>query len=343
MISTGHGHSTSRLRRYSAASAPSIRGSLAEKGHGRPALGVLGGELVEGVAEDPQALARLEPAEEDELGRGAVGFLRLGGAFSGGLGGERARVLLHEVALGELPAPRPHPVEHVGAGADQHVAHLDAAPLDEVVGEVVDRLKDGAVCLQHPARRAVGADRDRRVLERDSKPAGAERVVAVAEDLGEVDDVERPLLLELAQAAIGLIGADRVAMAGLDRFRRRLREPLQVDPALAVVPDPVAERIRGGLLPAGEQQRHLVLGVGQRLGQRCVGGADPAGPGRADELVAGDADAWLAAPRPAAGSRPGRSRARAGPARALRARHRADFATRRRSAPPGAPAIRAHR
>ena len=57
-----------------------------------------------------------------------------------------------------------------------------------------------------------------------------------------------------------------------------------------------------------------MLGVGQRLGQRCVGGADPTGPGWADELVAGDADAWLGL----LGRRQARARVEAEPERARR-------------------------
>ena len=106
-------------------------------------------------------------------------------------------------------------------------------------------------------------------------------------------------------------------MAGLDPVRRRLRAGVAArSRARGNARTQWLNGSAGGLLPAGEQQRHLLPAVGQRLGQRRVRGADPAGQRRADELVAGDADAW----RGLVGPRRSRRRVEPEPERARRQR-----------------------
>ena len=86
------------------------------------------------------------------------------------------------------------------------------------------------------------ADCDRRVRERPPLALGEQAVVAVAERLGKVDDVDRALAVGLGEPQVGEIGALGLEVAVEDARQLGLGELDEPNALAGVVVLPVRER-----------------------------------------------------------------------------------------------------
>ena len=83
-------------------------------------------KIVQGGHERLDSLAFLEPAEEDEPTDAFASARVLRRAAVDG----RAREIRRDDGMLDLPSARAHPVEHVGARADDDIRQLDGGTLE---------------------------------------------------------------------------------------------------------------------------------------------------------------------------------------------------------------------
>ena len=246
-----------------------------------------GRQPVQGVAEQGQPLAALEPAEEDEFLDRTIAFrVRPHAACATRPRQGRGRQQVGQDAAGRRQAPAllREPLEHVAAGADQDVGQGHALPLQVVdlqVDHVVDQL---VVALLVPQRRAVHTDAERRPLEGQALVLRQQAVIAVAPPLVEMDHIEvivllQPLVSQVRSADIGIIIDGEI----------RLWERNDFQPFLGVTRHPVFDRLRLAVSPASVQVGHVVAGPQQRLGQAHVQRRDVPVAHRTQQAVACDA------------------------------------------------------
>ena len=182
---------------------PALRGQpaapLAEEGDGVRDLATLV-EQVDRVAEDLDALACLEPAEEDQvpaLDHVAVLARGAGSGVDRRDVGEVDDVGLHEdVGLGQPVADPVHERQQVRGPADHHVGELDALLLGVRRRDQVGVGDREHLVVPVPDVRRRRLDQEQRFAEREPEPLGHQRVDQAAAPLGGVDDVERLLVTQ---------------------------------------------------------------------------------------------------------------------------------------------------
>ncbi len=234
-------------------------GVSAEEGD-REAGQPIAADPVEGVGEDPDTLAFLQPTEEHDV----VQRLPTRAAIERRFGFEVGEVPGGEVRDGapilrELPAVIRHPAHQVATGPDDGVGQLGAASLHERggLGRRVDL--EAAVGLVEPVDRAVHEVHETGPGERQARGTGRGREVGEALPVLEHDRVQLLAPEQLVQAvAVGLGGGAH----GVGSV-----EPMDADPGLAVERSPL--RVHG-LGPPAVVAVDLVTGPRQH--DRHVGG-----------------------------------------------------------------------
>ncbi len=162
-------------------------------------------------------------------------------------------------APGQLPPPARRPVEHVAARAPDDVGQLGGAPLQEVVLQLRLAVRQPIVGQAGPGAAGVQADDGRGPAEDQALPPRRQRVVAVAEVLGEVDEVEAVVVAEprVDAAGDGGVGRDGGEVDGA------LRQRDEAEAEAAVVGDPVADGAIDGAAAVGVEQGDPVAGAGE--------------------------------------------------------------------------------
>ncbi len=263
---------------------------LAEEGDGVRDLAALV-EQVDRVAEDLDALARLEPAEEHQvpaLDHVAVLARRAGAGVDDRDVGEVDDVGLHEdIGLGQPVADPVHERQQVGRPADHHIGELDALLLGVRRSDQVGVRDREHLVVPVPDVRRRRLDQEERVAERQPESLGHQRVDQAAAPLGGVDDVERLLV---AQPLVGAGVTTLPVRGGAPQGHLRDVEVVQRHAELGVPLDPELRRLVLDDRALEEEHVHLVALGGEPLGQVVVRRRDAAVAYRADDLLGHDGD-----------------------------------------------------
>ncbi|CAB4961805.1 unannotated protein [freshwater metagenome] len=255
----------------------------AEKGHHPAACCQQVVNLVDGVAEVDEPLARLMPAEEHDLGEiSAVAHQSAGTAT------EPEGVLDHtDVGATSLGVEVGHMVGKVATRAHQVICPLDAAALHPVGDDVVLVAEQRVVGLGRPPGGSVQLHHRVGARLHQSLLAGPEEVEAQAVVIGEVHPVE------VGRVRPGELAVHRVAQAGEAQIvgpPRGLDMPEAHASQLVLGRGGVSGRLGQPVGQADVVEPDLDTGIGQQAGQVVHGGANATGGTHGGELVGHQCD-----------------------------------------------------
>ena len=245
---------------------------------------------VDPLAKKHEALARLEPPEEDDLvDRHALT------APVGALGHQWLQVIKeHDVRLHEGPRRRqlvalaPHPPQQMRTAADDDVGELDALSLRDDLGEIFRPVHRLRPIEPVPQPRRGGLHDEERAVEGQPLALGEQAQVSRAAPLGDVHDIHM-MLEQISHHVVG--GLQPPVGAGLQAIDRRIVRHGHEFRALGrVMLDPLLDGAVLDVVPAQIEDRRLDAARAQHLRQIGVGRPDAAVADRADDLLGGDAD-----------------------------------------------------